>query len=31
MKNIQPAIAVPQAEPLTNEETAAVLGGVGGV
>lgn len=31
IKNIQLAMAIPQAEPLTNEETAAILGGVGGV
>lgn len=31
MKNIQLAIAIPQAEPLTNEGTAAILGAVGGV
>lgn len=31
IKNIQLAMAIPQAEPLTNEENAAILGGVGGV
>lgn len=31
MKNIQLAVAVPQAEPLTNGESAAILRGVGGV
>lgn len=31
MKNIQLAVAVPQAEPLTNGENAAILRGVGGV